>query len=103
MKTTKLINDTDLAWQVLCDAARQIPSEEQELLPGVKWGDCAQLYTPAFWKVQYLSYMQRLEPRQIYKLGDTILEEIVVCLLGGFGMPAEVGLAAFERLKREKF
>lgn len=29
------------------------------------------------------------------------MEEVAVCLLGGFGMPAEMGIAAFERLKRE--
>ncbi|WP_256010220.1 8-oxoguanine DNA glycosylase [Desertivirga xinjiangensis] len=92
-------NDTDRRWQLLCNAARQLPHEDRELLPGVKWGDCAQFYTPAFWKVQYMAHMQRHEPRKIYKLGKNILEEIVVCLLGGFGMPSEVGLAAFERLK----
>ena len=94
-------NDTEQAWKLLCEAARQLPGEDHELMPGVKWGDYAQLYTPAFWKIQYISHMQRQEPRQFYKLGNTILEEIVVCLLGGFGMPSEVGLAAFERLKKQ--
>lgn len=98
---TQLMNDNDMAWKILCDAARDLPGEEQEVLPGVKWGDCAQLYTPAFWKIQYVSFIERKEPRKIYKLGKTILEEIVVCLLGGFGMPSEVGLAAFERLKQQ--
>ncbi|UEG51396.1 hypothetical protein LLH06_10470 [Mucilaginibacter daejeonensis] len=100
MKTIR--NQQDQAWQLLCDAARQLPHEDHELMPGVKWGDCAQFYTPAFWKIQYMTYMQRREPRKLYKLGNNILEEIVVCLLGGFGMPSEVGLAAFERLRTKK-
>jgi thermostable 8-oxoguanine DNA glycosylase len=102
MKTIILANDSEKAWQLLCDAARQLPGEDHELMPGVRWGDCAQLYTPAFWKIQYISHMQRQEPRRIYKLGKTILEEIIVCLLGGFGMPSEVGLAAFDRLKQQQ-
>jgi N-glycosylase/DNA lyase len=32
-------------------------------------------------------------------LGETLEEEVVACLLGGHGIPAEVGLAAFERLR----
>lgn len=94
----KIANENN--WQLICNAARQLPNEDHELMPGVKWGDYSQLYTPAFWKIQYISHMQRAEPKRFYKLGNTILEEIVVCLLGGFGMPSEVGLAAFDRLKK---
>lgn len=89
----------DQAWKELCLFARQLPNEHHELLPGVKWGDCSQLYTPAFWKMLYMSHKQADSTDNIYKLGSSILEEIVVCLLGGFGMPSEVGLAAFDRLK----
>src|SRR5271154_4526908 len=32
-------------------------------------------------------------------LGKTLSEEIAACLLGGFGMKAELGLAAFARLR----
>lgn len=94
-------NDQDLLWGRLCLSAKQLPNEHQELLPGVKWGDCSQLYTPAFWKMQYLSHTQIDRTNSIYKLGSSILEEIVVCLLGGFGMPSDIGIAAFDRLKNE--
>jgi hypothetical protein len=79
-------------WQNLCLSARELPNENQELLPGVKWGDCGQLYTPAFWKMQYINHLQYDASDDIYKLGSSILEEIVVCLLGGFGMPSEIRL-----------
>jgi thermostable 8-oxoguanine DNA glycosylase len=34
-----------------------------------------------------------------YKLGHTLAEEVAACLLGGHGIPAAVGLAAFELLR----
>jgi N-glycosylase/DNA lyase len=98
MKNLEIKNKGKI-WEELCSFARQLPNEHHELLPGVKWGDCSQLYTPAFWKMQYLSHKQTDESNNIYKLGASILEEIIVCLLGGFGMPSEIGLKAFDRLK----
>jgi len=39
-----------------------------------------------------------LTPRT-HSLGKTLEEEVVACLLGGYGVPAEVALAAFDRLR----
>ncbi len=75
-----------------------MPKPETELLPGVKWGSCCQLYTPAFWKFLYLSRGFNSKTNS-HKLSSNILEEIVACMLGGYGMPSELGLLAFERLK----
>lgn len=36
-----------------------------------------------------------------YKLRENILEEVAACILGGYGIPAEMGLVAFDRLKNE--
>ncbi|WP_198137890.1 hypothetical protein [Verminephrobacter eiseniae] len=33
-----------------------------------------------------------------YKLGRTLAQEVAACLLGGHGIPAPVGLAAYKRL-----
>ena len=33
------------------------------------------------------------------RLGNSIIEEIVACLLGGYGTLTEMGLLAFERLR----
>ncbi len=75
-----------------------LPNADTELLPGIRWGNYCQLYTPAFWKYLYLA--NRLPDKgSHHRLGSTILEEITACLLGGYGMPAELGLLAFERLK----
>ena len=78
--------------------AINLPGPEVELLPGVVWGRAEDLLTAAFWKYQV--QMQREAERYTqFKLGRSLLEEVAVCLLGGYGMPAELGLAAFERLK----
>jgi N-glycosylase/DNA lyase len=78
----------------------QFPSEEAELVPGIKWGNYCQLYSPAFWKYMYMSANIPLVINH-HRIGSTIIEEIVACLLGGYGMPSELGLAAFDRLKQE--
>lgn len=77
---------------------KHLPDQDIELMPGIKWGYYCQLYTPAFWKFMYLSYGSQSDIDQ-HRLGSDIIEEVVVCLLGGYGMPSELGLAAFKRLK----
>ena len=88
---TVLLSNID--WQL-----RQIPRAEEELMPGIKWGCSGELFTPAYWKAQYLMYNYDGEFEINYQLGNNIYEEVVACLLGGFGMKAEIGLAAFDRL-----
>ena len=34
-----------------------------------------------------------------HAIGQTLEEEVAFCLLGGHGIPAEIGIAAFERLR----
>lgn len=63
----------------------------------LEWGDACSLMTPAFWAVQ--SWMWQLEEPEHYRLGRTLEEEVMACLLGGHGIPAEVGLAAYRRLR----
>jgi thermostable 8-oxoguanine DNA glycosylase len=38
-------------------------------------------------------------PHLDYSIGRSLREEIAACLLGGHGMPAEVGVAAFHRMR----
>ncbi|MGB6093338.1 MAG: hypothetical protein WBF83_06225 [Moheibacter sp.] len=75
------------------------PSPDQELLPGLNWGGYDCLFTPAYWKMQYLMHYYDDAFNINYKLGSNIFEEVVACLLGGFGLKSEMGLAAFHRLK----
>lgn len=75
------------------------PIPTMDFMPGIKWGNYGKLFTPAYWKVQYLMYSENEKFDINYRLGDNILEEVVACLLGGFGLKSEIGLAAFQRLK----
>jgi len=75
-----------------------IPNADEDILPGVKWGRCEELFTPAYWKIQYHLHLEDFCPTY-YRIGNSLIEEICACLLGGYGMPSELGLAAFKRLR----
>lgn len=75
-----------------------LPAESDELLEGVRWGAVGEFFTPAFWKCQAELHIRRGEYTS-HRLGSDLREEVAVCLLGGYGIPAEIGLLAFERLK----
>jgi thermostable 8-oxoguanine DNA glycosylase len=76
----------------------EFPIEHEEVIPGVKWGSICAFPTPAYWKYQVLA--RQIQQTQIRnRLGKSLAEEVGACLLGGHGIPASVGLAAFEHLK----
>ena len=77
---------------------RDVPAPEARVLPNVFWGRPDVFFTPAYWMTQHWMREGNL-PRRAHGLGQTLEEEVVACLLGGHGIPAEVGLAAFERLR----
>lgn len=78
--------------------ALRLPAPHEEVLPGVRWGRVDDLMTPAYWKGQCWQ-VERLGWQGTFRLGSDLREEVAACLLGGWGMPAELGLAAFERLR----
>lgn len=63
------------------------------------WGKHDHPKTPAYWAAQ--SWMWGLEAPLHYKLGGSLEDELIACLLGGYGIPAEIGIAAYERIKTE--
>lgn len=75
-----------------------LPAESVEVIPGVKWGSIYAFPSPAYWKYQVLA--RQIQGTQIrYRLGRTLAEEVGACLLGGHGIPASIGLAAYEHLR----
>lgn len=62
------------------------------------WGQPHHLGTAAYWIDQAFAAPSR-EPA--LRLGKDLYEEIAACLLGGFGMPAEVALTAYEAVRQE--
>jgi N-glycosylase/DNA lyase len=75
-----------------------LPDADAHVLPGIKWGRHDTLFTPAYWAYQaWVAEILDLPFR--YKLGGSLSEEVAACLLGGYGIKAEVGLAAFRRVR----
>lgn len=87
-------------YAVLDGAACQLrlPSPESQILSGICWGSFDELLTPAYWKGQAWQH-ERLGTYDDFRLGRSLAEELAACLLGGYGMPAELGLAAYRRLR----
>lgn len=79
--------------------ALPIPAAESHVLPGIRWGSFDELLTPAYWKGQAWQH-QRLGTYKNPRLGRTLTEELGACILGGYGMPAELGLAAYRRVRK---
>ncbi len=77
-----------------------LPPAGQEVLPGVQWGAVDQFYTAAFWKCQTELHIRKSQYTS-HRLGRNLAEEVAVCLLGGYGIPAEMGLLAFDRLRAQ--
>ena len=77
---------------------RHMPPPGATLVPGVRWGRFDVLFTPAYWCGQAWQ-ASLLGFYRSHALGRTLTEETAACMLGGYGIPAEVGLAAFERLR----
>ena len=75
-----------------------LPSPQEFVMDGVRWGSHYALFTPAFWAALAWLDKVEIEPAS-YRMGDTLEEEVAACLLGGYGIPAEVGWAAFYRIR----
>ncbi len=82
-----------------CPIQREMPSSDSELLPGVYWGDPWVLFTPAYWLAQ--AWMTESDPSSDnkYRAKDSVVDELGFCMLGGFGITAELATSAFERCK----
>ena len=77
----------------------ELPAPSAEVLSGVVWGPYETFFTPAFWATR--AWIDEPVGRFTdFRLGATLAEEVAACLLGGHGIPAEVGIAAFERLRK---
>lgn len=97
-------NDLALAAQTAAILTRtgriqlELPPSALEVMPGVEWGAVDAFPTPAYWVFQVLS--RRLVGEAVqFRLGQSLVEEVAACLLGGHGMPATICMAAFEHLR----
>jgi N-glycosylase/DNA lyase len=78
----------------------ELPASSTRVLGDIRWGRFDDLFTPAFWVSRiWIDGTTARDTIPNYKLGTSLEEEVVACMLGGYGMSAETGLAAFKRLK----
>jgi thermostable 8-oxoguanine DNA glycosylase len=78
----------------------EMPDPATVVCGEVLWGEFDNVFTAAFWCGQ-TRQAELLGLYQPARLGRTLREEMAACLLGGYGMKAEIGLAAFDRLREE--
>jgi thermostable 8-oxoguanine DNA glycosylase len=74
----------------------RLENPESLLIPAIKWGSLNVLFTPAYWAEVASRHSDTVESGQSFRLGSTFKEECVACLLGGYGIPGDVGNAAFK-------
>lgn len=76
-----------------------LPGPEVDVLPGVPWGRCQELFTPAFWAT--CAWQERIHATGTpnYRTGANLQEEVAFCLLSGHGITAEMAWAAFDHLR----
>ena len=71
----------------------------------VRWGHGWQVGTAAYWVALTENAVRdgRLPDSQArHSIGTDLVEEAAACLLGGHGLPHQVGLAAFEAVRAER-
>ena len=61
----------------------------------VPWGAPHEVGSAAYW----ITSTRELDAPAHFRLGDSLVEEVAACILGGYGMTAEVGLAAFAAVR----
>lgn len=83
-------------WDQNVDIQRELPDVDQEVLPGVVWGEPSAIFTPAYWITQFWMHGLDKVSESPYRSCGSMQEELVFCMLGGFGITAELAASAFE-------
>ena len=74
-----------------------LPPSDETLLGRISWGHFSQPFTPAFWRASL--WLKGNEPvRFTIRAQASVRRETVFCLLGGYGIKAEVAQAYFRKL-----
>ena len=74
-----------------------VPDASERVVDRLRWGNASHLFTPAFWAARARAH-ELFGTYGNCQTGKSLAEEYGHCILGGYGMPAEVGWAACERL-----
>lgn len=83
-------------WVGDAEIRRDMPDADNEVISGVRWGEPYTLFTPAYWLSQFWMGGLDQASRSPYQAHGTLSDELVFCMLGGYGITAELATAAFE-------
>lgn len=83
-------------WDGNIQIDREMPDADAEVIPGVRWGEPWVIFTPAYWISQFWMHKLDQAERAPYQARGSLAEELVFCMLGGYGITAELATAAFE-------
>ncbi|MHB8618782.1 MAG: 8-oxoguanine DNA glycosylase [Chloroflexota bacterium] len=75
----------------------ELPGPSEAVIPGVAWGRADVLFTPAYWSLQ-ARFHPAASNRNSPRLMATLREELTACVLGTYGIPAQVSLQFARRL-----
>lgn len=65
----------------------------------VEWGEPWMYESPAYWIARAEDMASADRRGDLYRLGRSMTEEVVACLLGGFGVTYELNVAAFHAVR----
>ncbi|GAA5032267.1 hypothetical protein ACFQRL_04665 [Microbacterium fluvii] len=65
----------------------------------IEWGQPWMYESPAYWVARAEQMTPTSSPDDTYRLGSSLDEEVVACLLGGFGVTYELNVAAFHAVR----
>lgn len=77
----------------------QLHDADFEVLPGVRFGRADQLLSPAHWVVRCMVAPE--SSRNFENRYSSLAEEVGFCLLGGYGITAEIATAYFRLLQQK--
>lgn len=77
-----------------------LPPEESPVWNDICWGEFTKTFTPAYWKSQIAMSEYDCCAKNEYRTSASLSDEICACLLGGYGITAEMSYAAYDKLKR---
>ena len=83
----------------LLDPGQEVPLQGIRSMRSVMWGHAWQIGSAAYW-VERTRQSAGDHPNR-HRLGSDLREEVAACVIGGFGMPYELGLAAYNEVKNQ--
>jgi len=78
------------------EVCREMPDADAFVMAGVRWGEPWTLFTPAYWLSQLWMSGADKQASSRYRAAGSLYDEIAFCMLGGYGITADLAMAAFE-------